>query len=357
MNHRATPRLAVESDQLNEMKFLRTHLNRVLAGETLQKGTPADLRPQPLLQTAGDDAAGADKGRVRKPASALRKRSSRVLTNAATGLRRRRLIFRALRRETRPVEKANPMRQLLTSLASLSVAFLCYASTAHALQLQSPDGKLTVTFDVKDFGGAKGCAVYGVSYKGKPIVVESRLGLEIENAPLGERLRAVRKTTGSHDETWRPVWGERSKVRDHYNQLVVELRETAAPNRSLTLTFRAYDEGVAFCYTLPKPPGMESVTIKKEATEFRFAADHTTWAVYSAQGNYSKVTLSQIKPGCERPLTIQVADDCYAAIGEAKLVDYARMKFAPIKEGTLGAEPRSRRRRGAEATAIQAVRP
>jgi alpha-glucosidase len=85
---------------------------------------------------------------------------------------------------------------------------------------------------------------------------------------------------------------------------------------------------------------MDSVRIKREKSEFRFHADHITWATYSAQGLYEQVTLSQIRRGCERPLVVQVADDLYAALAEARLVDYARMKFGPLQGVPYGLEGR-----------------
>jgi len=196
------------------------------------------------------------------------------------------------------------------------------AVSSGAMELKSPDGRLALTFDVKG-----GVPVYSVARDGKPILAESRLGLEIEQAPLGG-LAVVGQQASGHDETWKPVYGERNSIRDHYNQLVVDLGK-------LWLTFRAYDEGVAFCYTLPKQSGVDRVTIAREQTEFRFPADHTAWAVYSAQGKYEKVTLSKIKKGCERPLVLQAADDLFIALAEAKLVDYARMKFAPLAANAI----------------------
>jgi len=189
-----------------------------------------------------------------------------------------------------------------------------------ALELKSPDGRLLLTFELK--GGAP---VYSVARDGRRVIVESRLGLETGSGAL-EGLAVVGEQRSSHDEVWKPVYGERNRYRDHYNQLVVDLKK-------LQLTFRAYDEGVAFCYTLPKETG-DAVTITRENTEFRFPADHTAWATYAAQGRYEKVPISRIKPGCERPLTIQVADDLYLAIGEAKLVDYARMKLSPLRDAS-----------------------
>ena len=209
---------------------------------------------------------------------------------------------------------------------------IAQAGGPSAAELKSPDGNVTVALAVRDDGAQQGCLFYTVSYHGKPVLAESRLGFALKDGPaLAGGFKAVQFTRGSHDETWKPVYGERGSYRDHYNQLVVGLQEMEPPRRLLNLTFRAYNEGAAFCYTIPKQPAMENIRIAKENTEFRFTADHTTWTTYSAQGNYSKVTLSQVKPGCERPLPVQLAGDCYAAIGEAKLVDYARMKLAPLK--------------------------
>ena len=87
------------------------------------------------------------------------------------------------------------------------------------------------------------------------------------------------------------------------------MTEVEVPHRVLNLTFRAYDEGVAFCYTIPRQLGMDHIVIAKEATEFRFQADHFAWATYSAQGKYEEVPISQIKPGCERPLVIRAAEE------------------------------------------------
>ena len=125
-------------------------------------------------------------------------------------------------------------------------------------------------------------------------------------------------------------------MRDHYSQADIQLQEKAAPRRIVQVSLRAYNEGVAFCYTLPRQPALDHVTIHGELTEFCFTGDHTAWATYSAQGRYAKTSLTKIKPGCERPLTIQWADQGYAAVGEARLKDYARMKLAPLPGPVLG---------------------
>jgi alpha-glucosidase len=100
----------------------------------------------------------------------------------------------------------------------------------------------------------------------------------------------------------------------------------------LRLTFRAYNEGAALRYTVPEQDALKSFVISAEKTQFCFAGDHTAYAVYSAQGKYSKVPLSRLKNNCERPLTIEINERLLAAVAEAGLVDYARMRLSPDKE-------------------------
>ena len=199
-----------------------------------------------------------------------------------------------------------------------------------ALDIKSPDGQVVVCLSVKDLPGGEACPVYRVSYKGRVIVTDSRLGFELASGVLQAGFSMSVLSQGHHDTQWKPVYGERSQVRDHHNQADIQLQETEAPYRVVQLCLRAYDEGVALRYTLPKQPALDHVTIQKELTEFCFTGDHTAWATYSAQGRYVKTVLSKLKPGCERPLTIQWAEQGYAAVGEAGLVDYARMKLAPL---------------------------
>ena len=212
--------------------------------------------------------------------------------------------------------------------AMFTVAWTC--SIVGAVEVKSPDGQVAFSLEVQDFEGTTSCPVYSVMYRGKVVIAPSRLGLALANSPLAAGLQIVRQTESSADTQWQPVCGERSTIRDHYNQVVVELQEENTPKRLLNLTLRAYDQGAAFCYTVPQQPNMERVTIGRELTEFRFPADFKAWATYTAQGAYTNVPISQIKRGCERPLVLRLADDMYAAVAEARLVDYARMKLSPL---------------------------
>ena len=214
----------------------------------------------------------------------------------------------------------------------LAGAALVVGLRAPAVELKSPDGKFALTFKVKAFNGVQGVPCYSVVWQGRTVLADSRLGLELAGAPLNSGLEISGKKTATHDELWKPVYGERNSIRDHYNELTVALKETAAPHRLLTLTSRAYDEGIAFCYTLPQQPGLDSIRIARETTQFHFVGDFQAWATYRAQGVYEQVPISKVKPGCERPLVVQEADDLFVAIAEAKCVDYARMKLRLAKD-------------------------
>lgn len=201
------------------------------------------------------------------------------------------------------------------------------AIPASAAIVKSPDGKMEIEVGLRDFDGRKGCPMYRVGWGGREIIADSRLGMELAGGFLGEGLEQVSATPSAHDSIWKPVCGERAEIRDRYNGLRIEYR---GRGRGFLLEVRAYDEGVAWRYTIPKSPSAADVTIQSEQTEFRFRANHEAWAVYSAQGKYAKVGLNEIKKGCERPLVVQIAEGCYAALGEGALVDHARMKFAPL---------------------------
>jgi alpha-glucosidase len=213
--------------------------------------------------------------------------------------------------------------------------FLCLAcfsivSVAQAEQvLKSPNGNVIVEFDLKNFADKTSCPTYKVTYNNQLIITDSRLGLEFKDAnPLGAGFEIVEVSRTRHDSTYSPVYGERKTIRDNYNQLVAELREINPPHRRLILTFRAYNEGAAFCYTLPRQDALKNFVILAEKTQFSFTNDHIAYAVYSAQGRYSKVPLSEIKNNCERPLTVEIDDGLFASVAEARLVDYARMRLS-----------------------------
>ncbi len=202
-----------------------------------------------------------------------------------------------------------------------------------ALDLASPGGRLVLSFQVKDWGGKKSCPVYRLSWRGQPLLADAALGLRLQGrASLEEGFRILSVRRWSHDETWRPVWGERSRIRNRYRALAVVLGRQGSPGPVLEIEFRCFDGAAAFRYKLL---GKGTATILGERSRFRFFADHKAWVTGFAQGRYREVPLSRIQREAERPLTLEIEGGPVVALAEAACVDYARMRIIASKEEPL----------------------
>jgi alpha-glucosidase len=206
---------------------------------------------------------------------------------------------------------------------------------AGAILLTSPDGKITVRFELKNIDKEKGVPVYSVTYEGRPVLAESRMGFLFRDVAPIRDFEVLKQTTQTVNTVWKPIAGERETIPDHYNEVVLDLLSCKGnwKARQVNVTFRAYNEGVAFNYHFPKDYNGHVIDIIREKTQFAFSADHTTWAIYGAQSDYSygEMLLSKLKvdEGAERPLTVKVEQNLYASISEARIADYARMKLRP----------------------------
>lgn len=198
--------------------------------------------------------------------------------------------------------------------------------------VSSPSGQIQVS--VETSGGL----AYRVDAFGKTVIARSPLALDFDGQDLlGTNVRIVGRKARTHDETWKPVVpGRRSEIRDHYNEMTLQLEEVGEPGRRFDLCVRAYDGGVALRYEFPQQRAMPTFRLAHERTRFHFAQDLTCWATkYSGfvshqEEFFPKTRLSEI--GLDdfvgSPLLVQAADDLYLAITEAALVDYAGMYLA-----------------------------
>lgn len=208
---------------------------------------------------------------------------------------------------------------------------------AEGLTVNSPNGNVAVSFELKTkpqpyLPGER--AYYRVSYKGAPALADSPLGIDFKDGrPLDQDFEVVGTDRQSHDETWENRFGGKRRIRDHYNQLTVSLRERVGPRRRVDLVFRAYDEGAAFRYLLPKQEALGKFTISSENTGFFFAREGFAHALslgsYTSdyEDDYHRVSLDQIKPTSivALPLLVELTGGPWVALLEADLVDYAGM--------------------------------
>lgn len=226
------------------------------------------------------------------------------------------------------------------------ICFLFFALASRMVMAESilsPNGNLRLDFEVNTFGEP----VYKLFYKGKAVVKPSKLGLELVNAPgLMDRFTITDVATSTFDEVWRPVWGEVSQVRNHYNELAATLRQKEQ-NRSIIIRFRLYDDGLGFRYEFPLQQALNYFIIKEEHTQFAMSGDHIAFWIpgdYDTQEyDYTESRLSEIRDlmdsavtvnasqavfsptGVQTSLQMKTDDGLYINLHEAALVDYSCM--------------------------------
>ena len=232
---------------------------------------------------------------------------------------------------------------ILTAAALLSAS----ASLGATEVLTSPDGRLQLSFDLT----ADGTPTYKMDYNNKPVIATSRLGLELKNQKsLLDGFKMERVSRSSFDETWQPVWGEQSSIRNHYNEMAVCLSQPDDNGhlREMIVRFRLYDDGVGFRYEWPAQNNFTYFTIKEERTEFAMTGDHTAYWIpgdYDTQEyDYTISRLSEVREkmpavkfsynvsstvfsdtGVQTSLQLKTDDGIYLNIHEAACVDYSTM--------------------------------
>ena len=240
------------------------------------------------------------------------------------------------------------MNRIKTFLAMVLLPMLAAAQT-----MTSPNGKVKLTFSLTD----NGAPTYALTFKDKPVVKPSRLGLELakdkhasrkmKETDLMDGFKIADTKTSTFDETWKPVWGETATIRNHYNELEVSLNQPAT-HRNVIIRFRVYDDGMGLRYEFPQQEALNYFLIKEEYTQFAMAGDHTAWWLpgdYDTQEqetqesklseirgrfhdavNWKNSSVAVFSPtGVQTALQMKTADGLYINIHEAACVDYATM--------------------------------
>ena len=231
------------------------------------------------------------------------------------------------------------MRKIILLMSVLAMHW------ATAQQQTSPDGNVVLSFSLK----ADGTPTYKMTYKGKPVINESTLGFTLKkDEPLTNHFKVVSDSKSTFKETWKPVWGEEKEILNHYNELLVQLKQDKT-NRLMNIRFRVYNEGVGFRYEFPTQKELTYFVIAEENTQFAMTGDHTAWWIpgdYDTQEyDYNESKLSEIRglmkqsmtdnvsqfvfspTGVQTSLMMKTKDGLYINLHEAALVDYALMNL------------------------------
>ena len=251
---------------------------------------------------------------------------------------------------------------------SFALMAMCgFAFCASAQKLTSPDGNLVMNFSLNE----QGAPVYDLTFKEKTVIKPSTLGLELKredpekktdfewtemkdkagvdkraNLMTGFKIKDTR--TSTFDETWRPVWGEESEIRNHYNELEVTL-DQPMNNRYIVIRFRLFNDGLGFRYEFPQQQNLNYFVIKEEHSQFAMSGDHTAFWIpgdYDTQEyDYTTSRLSEIRgkmkeavtpnssqyvfspTGVQTALMMKTDNGLYINLHEAALVDYSCMSL------------------------------
>lgn len=254
---------------------------------------------------------------------------------------------------------------MIVAAAAVMTTFSGFAQNpTDAEVLKSPDGNLELRFAIT----AAGTPTYSLNYGGNAVILPSKLGYEIrgkrlkstfeeksgrfyaEPESLHDGFKVTDVKRDSLDETWAPVWGEESHIRNHYNELAVTLEQGPVnkngPKAVMVIRFRLYDDGLGFRYEFPEQKRLKYFVIKDELTQFAMAGDHTAWWIpgdYDTQEyNYTVSRLSEIRglslsftkaeenasqqtfspTGVQTAFQMKTDDGLYINIHEAAVVDY-----------------------------------
>ena len=239
--------------------------------------------------------------------------------------------------------------------------------------LLSPDKNLEMKFSMSD----NGTPYYSLDYKGKHIILDSRLGfllrgdLNVSEVKVqGDKIDKVDKhpqidfyrdfevanvKTDSLDYIWAPVWGEEDSIRCHYNELTVSLKHKPT-GRDMAIRFRLFNDGLGFRYEFGPMAWPEYFIINDELTEFAMAEDYTAFWIPgdfdTQEYEYTRSRISEIPSlvadqllpnpwhfpysvnAVQTSLQMKSDDGVYVNLHEAALVDYSCMNLE-LEPGTL----------------------
>ena len=201
-------------------------------------------------------------------------------------------------------------------------------------RLLSPGGDIEVSVAARD-----GRLGYAVHYRGEEIVRPSQLGLLFQSRHgfNDEMVLLEEPERRSADTTWEQPWGENRFVRDHYNELLVTARHEVS-GAAIDIRIRAFDDGIGFRYEMPEQPGIESLNIVRELTQFAVPPDAVAWWIPADRTNryewlYRQSGLEEIDR-VHTPVTFRLPSGTHLSIHEAALVDYSAMTL--LQEWTGG---------------------
>lgn len=219
---------------------------------------------------------------------------------------------------------------LIQTFLFLVAAVLPFTAAAKDREtVSSPSGNLTLTAGIDEAGRP----FYSLKRGNEVLLHPSALGMKLKDGNLDRDFRIAKFARSTKDETWDEPWGEETSVRNHYNELSMQLVQRKGLRRQLTVIFRLFDDGMGFRYIFPEQKSLNDFVITDEETEFCFNGDPEAWTLpFDAdyfEGLWTKAPLSK-KPKVCTPVTIEARPDLFMMLHEANLTDYSSLNVKPV---------------------------
>ncbi|MCA8998575.1 MAG: glycoside hydrolase family 97 protein [Planctomycetaceae bacterium] len=233
----------------------------------------------------------------------------------------------------------------MASMTLLSRVFFAFAIffwgtdclIAEEWAVASPNGFLNLKFALDENEGP----ALTVLFHGEKVCTGSS-GLQfLKTGVLRNSLSVIHQELRTKDSNFQIPVGKCSAARAAFREWRVSLREQNPPSRMLSITFRVFNDGIAFRYEIPDQPAIAEFTLTEEWTRLKFPRqafarylplkNYTT----SYEAYYQKRTLAEIPADSliglpcllECPLSDQ--NSVWCAVTEANLTDYAGMYLSP----------------------------
>jgi len=159
-------------------------------------------------------------------------------------------------------------------LAAFLAAFPLTAGSAPAGEpaiVSSPDGRLAVSFSLTEEGAPR----YAVTWKGNPVLRESKLGLVRGDADFSKGLKLLESTAATTVSDQYEILTAKRRLNTYKANRRVHHLQSAA-GAKLDIVFQVSDDGFGFRYVFPEKN--ETVRkLKEELTTFRFPAETRAW--------------------------------------------------------------------------------
>lgn len=227
----------------------------------------------------------------------------------------------------------------------------------------SPHRQIRIELFLAERGGRQASPAYSISYRGRPVVLPSRLGIDLADGQgLGHDSTIEGARTRTINETYKQYPGKRSRVVDHCEEVVVMLRERNAPAWRWQVAMRAYNDGVAVRYRFPAQEGSQRLAIAGDRSQIQLPGNAQAYTLplnsytTSHEVRYQKKSVSEIPAAwlLGLPLLTELPGTGWLAVMEANLTDYAGMYLARNSGGGAVLDCRLSPRPGEPNVAVRA---